>query len=261
MLTHPNFDVSNIKKMSIVFGQVNRQFNYVIGENVRHRFPMHIHHTFCVGMVTKGKRLIQFPHGNESIGEGEIFVINAGQPHAVRADEPHDYIAVNIDQIFPEYSFRNKIRSLSCQALFANISDTIRNGKQDLLSSFITNISEALEEFKTITSINQSPVKMVQKAKEYMDSHYHEPILIADIARHLCISPFHFCRLFKQYTGISPYSYLLQYRIKCSRSLLQNHYSVFDAAVASGFYDSSHYIRHFISYEGISPRHYQKNFS
>ncbi len=245
--------------MSIVFGHID-QFDYVVGENVRHRFPMHVHQTFCIGMVTKGQRSIRFPYGEEIIGEGDVFVINAGQLHAVRADEYHDYIAISIAQIPVSHSYSNKIRSPHCLKLFENLQDAIGEGEQSRMQSLMADILEALEKFQIAMPDNQSPVVMVQKALEFINRHYHEPISINDIAGHLCISPFHFCHLFKQHAGISPYNYLLQYRIKRSRSLLKNHCSVFDAAIASGFYDSSHYIRHFISYEGISPGHYQKYF-
>ncbi len=246
--------------MNIVFGHID-PFDYVIGENVRHKFPMHVHQTFCFGMVTKGKRSIRFPYSEEIIDEGEIFVINAGQPHAVRADELHNYIAITTDQIPVSYSYSNKIRSSHCRVLFENLQGAISTGEQNRISSLMSDILEVLKEFKITMSGSQSPVDMVQKALGFINRHYHEHLSVGDIARYMCVSPFHFCHLFKQYTGISPYNYLLQYRIKRSRMLLKNQCSVFDAAIATGFYDSSHYIRHFISYEGISPGHYQKYFS
>ncbi len=246
--------------MSIVFGQID-QFDYVIGENVRHKFPMHIHQTFCIGMVVRGERLIRFPYGEEVIGEGDVFVINAGQPHAVRADESHDYIAINTAQIPISHVYSNKIQSHHCRELFENLQDAIRNEERSRISLLATDILGALEKFKITIPGEQSPVAIIQRALRFIGMHYNEPISINDIAGYLCVSPFHFCHLFKQHTGLSPYNYLLQYRIKRSRTLLQKHCSVFDAAIASGFYDSSHYIRHFISYEGISPGHYQKYFS
>ncbi len=246
--------------MSIVFGQID-QFDYVIGENVRHKFSMHIHQTFCIGMVTKGKRSIRFPYSEEIIDEGEIFVVNAGQPHAVRAEDPHNYIAITTAQIPVSHYYSNKIRSPRCRELFENLLHVVNNGEQARHSLFLVGMLEALEEFKIALPDNQSPVVMVQKALGFISRHCCEPITINDIAGYLCISPFHFCHLFKRYAGISPYNYLLQYRIKRSRMLLKNQYSVFDTAIASGFYDSSHYIRHFISYEGVSPKHYQKYFS
>jgi AraC-like DNA-binding protein len=247
-------------EMNIVFGHID-QFDYVMGENVRHKFPMHIHQTFCIGMVTRGQRSIRFPHGEETIGEGDIFVINAGQPHAVSASEYHSYIAISTAQIPVSYSCSNKIQSSRCRELFENLQDAIADGEQSRIQSLMTGMLNALDEFQVTIPGNQKPVVMIQKALEFISRHYHEPVSINDIAGHVYVSPFHFCHLFKQHTGISPYNYLLQYRINRSRPLLKNHCPVFDAAIASGFYDSSHYIRHFVSYEGISPGHYQKYFS
>ncbi len=246
--------------MNITFGQINHQFEYVAGEGVKHDFPMHMHHTFCVGMVIKGKRLIRLPYGEETIGEGEVFAINAGQPHAIKADDPHDYIAVTTNNIPATHFFCNKIKSSACRGLFDDLLNSIYDKKASDQLLILASLLETLNDFQIATSINKNPVEVIQHAIKFIRQHYQSAITIDDVAEYLCVSSSHFCHLFKQYTGMSPYNYLLQYRIKCSRSLLKKHYSIFDTAIATGFYDSSHYIRHFISYEGVSPGHYQKYF-
>jgi AraC-like DNA-binding protein len=59
--------------------------------------------------------------------------------------------------------------------------------------------------------------------------------------------------------GISPHKYLMQYRLSMSHKSLQGNISVFDAAVNSGFYDSSHFIRTFYNNMAISPQSYRQS--
>src|SRR5689334_19714539 len=53
----------------------------------------------------------------------------------------------------------------------------------------------------------------VQRAKEFIELHFHEQLRLKQIASHAYQSMFHFSRVFKQHAGISPYQYLLHVRI------------------------------------------------
>jgi AraC family transcriptional regulator len=92
---------------------------------------------------------------------------------------------------------------------------------------------------------------------DYIKINYQNPISIEDIAQHAYLSTYHFSRLFKQLTGLSPHNYLKQYRLSQSYRHLQGNTSVFDTAIKTGFYDSSHFIKTFYSYMAVSPKAYQ----
>ncbi len=74
---------------------------------------------------------------------------------------------------------------------------------------------------------------------------------LADLAR---VSPFHFCRSFKQSTGLSPHRYILKLRIEEGQRLLKKTtLAISDVANRLGFSDQSHFTMVFRKLVGITP--------
>ena len=73
------------------------------------------------------------------------------------------------------------------------------------------------------------------------------------------MSKYHLSRIFKKYTGFSPYEYLLNERLTQGKTLLQNtRLSVEEIAQRVGFNSASHFIRMFRKYEGLTPLQFRK---
>lgn len=93
----------------------------------------------------------------------------------------------------------------------------------------------------------------------YIEAHLQGVIRLDDLAETVNLSRYHFCRLFKQSVGVSPYQYILQQRIKKARQLLHNpDLSLVNVALASGFASQSHFSRHFRQHMGVTPYGYRK---
>lgn len=99
------------------------------------------------------------------------------------------------------------------------------------------------------------PKYKLKQALEYMNAHLSENVSLAAISDELGISQFHFCRLFKQSTGMTPHAYLIQQRVERSKQLLkQKECRMLDIAmIACGFANPSHFAKHFRRHTGISP--------
>ena len=85
-----NNNSKNLAFHSIYNEELALNFDYVTGINIAHKFPLHIHESLCIGLITKGKRNIILSGKTETINQGEIFVINKNQPHSINQTEPHD---------------------------------------------------------------------------------------------------------------------------------------------------------------------------
>lgn len=108
-------------------------------------------------------------------------------------------------------------------------------------------------EIRDISSPQLGP-RALDAVLEYIDCNIETPINLSDLACQARVSRFHFTRLFKRCTGISPMAFLEQARIERAQSLIrQGKFSLAEIAVASGFADQSHFTKRFRVHTGRTP--------
>lgn len=102
----------------------------------------------------------------------------------------------------------------------------------------------------------------IQRAVSYIEENYAEQLSIDDITEQIHVSKYYFIRLFKQYMGMTPYSYLINYRINQSKILLRTrNMSISEISAVTGFSDASNFINHFKKQTGQKPMEYRKKFA
>lgn len=88
----------------------------------------------------------------------------------------------------------------------------------------------------------------------YIEDHLGESIRLQDLAGTVGISRFHFARLFRVSTGLSPMEFLVRKRIERAKSYLaQTDRGLCEIAASLGFCDQSHFSRSFRRYAGMTP--------
>jgi AraC-like DNA-binding protein len=71
------------------------------------------------------------------------------------------------------------------------------------------------------------------------------------------LSPYHFCRSFKQSTGFTPHQYLIRQRVERAKLLLKDgKMGILEVAIACGFTHQSHLNRHFKRLTGMTPKNF-----
>ena len=94
----------------------------------------------------------------------------------------------------------------------------------------------------------------------YIKEHYSEIITLLDIANSANISKSSCNRIFNKTLKMTPFEYLLSFRINQSIHLLINsNKTISEIAYSCGFQDASYYCRMFRKYIGISPQKYRNN--
>jgi AraC-like DNA-binding protein len=84
---------------------------------------------------------------------------------------------------------------------------------------------------------------------------------VADLARKVGLSPSGFRLLFKAELGVSPHTYIKQYKLEAARVLLcTKPLSVKEVMAHVGFQDASHFVRDFQLSFGLSPLQYSRKF-
>ena len=99
---------------------------------------------------------------------------------------------------------------------------------------------------------------MIIKAKEFIREHHAEDLSLPQIARIANVSPFYFCKLFKQATGLTFTKFLSHIRIERAKGLLLNpQFRVSEVAYEAGFQSLTHFNRLFQNLLGQSPTEYR----
>jgi AraC family transcriptional regulator len=94
----------------------------------------------------------------------------------------------------------------------------------------------------------------------YIEEHLAEQIPLATLAQMVRLSPYHFCRAFKQSFGIPPHRYHTGRRIECAKTLLAGPApSVTDIGLTVGFSQTSSFTAAFRRATGFTPTAYHRS--
>jgi len=89
----------------------------------------------------------------------------------------------------------------------------------------------------------------------YIHEYFEKDLSLGELANLVQLSPYHFARLFKCSTGLSPHQYLLQYRIERAKQLLiERELSIAEIACVVGFSSQGHLNYHFKRLVGATPK-------
>ena len=101
--------------------------------------------------------------------------------------------------------------------------------------------------------------RRIRKSIELMHSQLEQNLSLKDLAAASYLSTFHFARLFKKITGVTPHNYLAAIRTQKAQLLLADHSLSINAIAAKvGYLSSSHFTKAFRGATGSTPREFRK---
>jgi AraC-like DNA-binding protein len=97
------------------------------------------------------------------------------------------------------------------------------------------------------------------RARDFAGANFREQLRLEDLAKHACLSPFHFQRLYKAAFGESPHSFLSKLRIDRAKQMLAlDHMSVTEVCMVSGYSSLGTFSSKFQAVVGQSPSEYRR---
>ena len=127
----------------------------------------------------------------------------------------------------------------------------------ELLSLATNYVIFSEEKLKFLSHIDEH--QNIFAARDYIRSHFTEPLSVQQIARKVHLSESHFAHLFKKETGMTPVNFINRCRISYAMELLRNeNLPIIEIAFECGFRSLTHFNRTFRKYNAETPREYRK---
>lgn len=102
-------------------------------------------------------------------------------------------------------------------------------------------------------------VRTINHAIEYMEAHLTDEVTLADVARQVNLSAFHFQRAFSLLTDMSPAEYLRKRRLsQAAAELVSGDAKVIDIAMKYGYDSPESFTKAFTRFHGVSPMQAKK---
>lgn len=102
------------------------------------------------------------------------------------------------------------------------------------------------------------PLWRLNKLKKFIIDHLHLDLSTADLAKEANLSEFHFSRMFKQSTGMTPHAFITKKKMDRACELLKHkHYSIYEVSHHLGFKNQTHFSMLFKKVMGVSPREFK----
>ncbi|VEP14577.1 AraC family transcriptional regulator [Hyella patelloides LEGE 07179] len=245
-------------------------------------------HTIALCLATKPHRIWQAVDDRSYVGvytKGDISITPAELPSSYRAYGNDHYLQIRIPPQFLKQVATEAINSdpdrLELKTEFCDRNSQIEQlammlraelyqgsngvGKlyiESLANALTVNLLRDYSGTKPQVAIYKGGLSDLQllQVTDYINDHLTQSIKLKDLAEFLGISQFHFSRLFKKSTGISPHQYVIQQRIELAKQLLKKaDISIANIALECGFNSHAHLGKYFRQMTGMTPREYRQN--
>ncbi len=239
-------------------------------------FPLHTHEEFMIAVTEGGVALPRYRGGTHLVGPGDVIALNHGEVHG---GGPAHRSAWRYRALYPPASLMQRVlweltgtdripqfaEDVVCDP---SVAGTIRRAHIALEkpSSTLERESRLLQALASLVArhaADRVPVQRiarahrpVQRAQEYLREHPGENVSLQRLAQEASLSPFYFCRVFRQDTGLPPHAYQTLVRVRHAKALLAQGLTIPQAAVETGFCDQAHLTRHFKRIFGVTPGQY-----
>jgi len=191
--------------------------------------------------------------------DGKVYPVRAGQAFVLNAEKKAYYVADAQDPWYYRWiCFSGRLAADFSKLLpvFDAPEDTLIHIEDidcpDPMMAYLLT-ADLFALYAHVVSPDERSQNHVQKAIDFVEVHYMNKLTIQDVADFVGLNPSYLSKLFKQKTGHTLQSYILDIRLQESKRYLAHGYTVKEAAAACGFQDLANYSKLFKRENGRSP--------
>lgn len=251
-------------------------------------YPPHWHTALEIIMPYHNSYTVIVDDISHTIREGELFLIAPGTIHQLQAPLTGDRLILLLDYsqicnvngmtaLLPSLRPYVLIKHEESRQILQTLQDSLNAIYQEyvqpspykeaslkaLIIQFFVSIGRyklnAAEKFPGITITKQYEyIEKFMQICDYITAHCTENLTVDELAVLAGFSKFHFIRLFKQFTNVTCYEYLIQKRIELAeRLLIEPNLTITQVALQSGFGSLSSFNRVFKTSKNCTPTEYK----
>ena len=226
--------------------------------------------------------LLTYSGKGELIYKGESYTLHPGSLFVIDCREEHEYRTLgnswehadlhihggNVGFLYQEYfSKRSPVFPLSNWKEYQNRLERLLKENQALTLYRNLRVSSEIQKLLLFVLNDQNSGNLIGEVPppiaaltEYLAQNCSHEINLEDMAARCGLSKYHFLRLFKQYTGFTPYDYLNTLRIAQAKYLLADtDLPAYKIGQMVGFPGEASFIRLFRLKTGVTPGAYREN--
>jgi len=189
------------------------------------------------------------------IDSSESFYISSNDWEFIYAYLEGDQISTIIKSHFKEIIFHIKDYHY-LEKQFYYLNDYLLKKDYLMISSTVQKLLSVVLKSKDQIQNNHTPIEL---AKKYIEDHFNKEVRIDFLSSYVGFSKFHFIRLFKEVTNLTPHQYLIQIRLDHAQFLLRSTKKrISEIASLSGFKNEMNFYQNFHKYIAISPSRYRQ---
>lgn len=260
--------MSNFMKPELI--QLDRGLEICHFGNLPGKFPPHFHNYWLIGCLFGGKRQAIFNGREYQLEPLQTVALNPFEPHSCKDEASNDsaWICVHV----PESAMRviaplknggsriifkqNIYKDVGYAEDLAQLFSCARDGNDNVwlnLKNLVLKLAQQ-EPCKKCKSngIDADELAIINLCA-WLEQNSAQNTGLKEMCLKTKLDKFRLLRKFAAYKGITPYRYLESLRLVNASGLLKSGMAICDAALASGFYDQSHFCRRFKLCTGLTP--------
>jgi AraC family transcriptional regulator len=246
-------------------------------------FATHSHSLYTVTVVLSGQMSAVIGGSEFELAAGDVAFTNVGQDHS-GCSTGVEFVSMGVSPVLvneivaeiglvraAEVVFRSSVVRDEAilkiaQCIAAEIAGE-RLGRAAMLEAQARQlVIRLLRDHLTVRKSDQIELsraglvdRRLRRAIEFMHDNFGRELALEDIAAAAYLSEYHFARLFKQITGVTPHVYLANVRLERARKLLaETSLAISEIASAVGYQSQSHFTKMFKAVTGVTPRSYRE---
>jgi AraC-like DNA-binding protein len=229
-------------------------------------YASHRHDTYAIGITLAGVQSFDYRGSTRHSLPGQMVILHPDELHDGRAGdggefryraayvEPGDIQCILDGTPLPfiQSGVSDNPRLFAAVRMLLQDYDRPFTGLacKDALYDVATALQAASGPRKSIKIVNR---QAAMRARDYIETHLDAGFSLVELEGATCHDRWQLSRDFRAMFGTSPYRYLILRRLDRARRMMLDGHANAEAAVACGFADQSHFIRHFRRAFGLTP--------